>query len=390
MRSSNWPRYLVPAKHDQAAIEQDVGDLLVDDALGEALDDRRLADAGLAEEDGVVLGAAAEDLHDALDLVHAADDRVELAVAGEFGEVATEAVERGGLALGCAAAARAFAARGRTAAHRGLLRLARRGGFLALDARAEEVEHLFADFLELEADVHEDLGGHAIVLAEETEEQVLRAHIVVVQVSGFLDRVLDDLLGARGLRELAHRHHLWSALDELLNLETDLAQVDVEVLQHIGANARAFLHEAEQDVLRPDVLVVQALRLLVGQGHHLPCTVGQSFEHEELLPASASTRGGCCTLAPPDLSGASARLLRIRSYALHAHRMRRGSLKMRRGQRSCPPEGCFRFEFRRRYANEPLFPKVRQPLSVGPAVGACRSGCFKQAFCRYPTPRSRT
>ena len=44
------------------------GTVAVDDALGEALDDGRLADAGLAEEHRVVLGAAREDLDDALDL----------------------------------------------------------------------------------------------------------------------------------------------------------------------------------------------------------------------------------------------------------------------------------------------------------------------------------
>ncbi len=54
----------------------------VDDHLGEALDDGGLADACFAEEDRVVLLAAAEDLDDALDLVRPADDRVELAPGG--------------------------------------------------------------------------------------------------------------------------------------------------------------------------------------------------------------------------------------------------------------------------------------------------------------------
>jgi hypothetical protein len=90
---------------------------------------------------------------------------------------------------------------------------------------------------------------------------------------------------ARGVcGKLAHRHHLGAALDELLDLETDLAQVDVEVLQHIRADSRAFLDEAEENVLRPDVLVVQALGLLVCQGHHLAGSVSESFEHAALLP----------------------------------------------------------------------------------------------------------
>jgi hypothetical protein len=46
-------------QHDDAPVAQQVGDVAVDDQLGQAFDDGGLADAGFAEEDGVVLGAAA-------------------------------------------------------------------------------------------------------------------------------------------------------------------------------------------------------------------------------------------------------------------------------------------------------------------------------------------
>ena len=56
----------------QLLVVQRVGDVVVDDHLGEALDDRRLADAGLADEHRVVLGASREDLHDPLELARLA------------------------------------------------------------------------------------------------------------------------------------------------------------------------------------------------------------------------------------------------------------------------------------------------------------------------------
>ena len=59
-----------------------LGHLAADDVLGQALDDGGLADAGLADEHRVVLGAARQHLHDPLDLLLAPDDRVELALAG--------------------------------------------------------------------------------------------------------------------------------------------------------------------------------------------------------------------------------------------------------------------------------------------------------------------
>ena len=55
-----------------------LGDVVVDDRLREALDDGRLADAGLTDQHGVVLRAARKDLHDALDLFLAPDHGVEL------------------------------------------------------------------------------------------------------------------------------------------------------------------------------------------------------------------------------------------------------------------------------------------------------------------------
>ena len=119
-----------------------------------------------------------------------------------------------------------------------------------LQAVAEQVEHFFADVFELQAEVHQDLGGDAFLLAQQAEQQVLGADVVVVEVAGLFHRVFDDLLGARRLRQLAHRDHVRSGLDDLLDFEADLAQVDVEVLQHVGRDAGAFLDQARAGCAR--------------------------------------------------------------------------------------------------------------------------------------------
>ena len=90
-------------------VAQGFGHIAVDDAQGQALDDGGLADAGLTDEDGIVLGAPGQDLDGATDLLVAADDRVDLAVGSRQGQVAGIAIERiiavfgpgavGGLAL---------------------------------------------------------------------------------------------------------------------------------------------------------------------------------------------------------------------------------------------------------------------------------------------------
>ena len=101
------------AGHQRAEVErvellagERLGHLVAGDRLGEALDDGGLADAGLADEHRVVLGAAGEHLHDPLGLALAPDDRVEGVVAGQLGEVAAELVQHeraGGLLLAAGA-----------------------------------------------------------------------------------------------------------------------------------------------------------------------------------------------------------------------------------------------------------------------------------------------
>ena len=70
------------------------GDVALGDPQGQALDDGRLADAGLAGEDRVVLAAADQDVDHLADLGLAADDRVDLPLPGPLGEVDRELVER--------------------------------------------------------------------------------------------------------------------------------------------------------------------------------------------------------------------------------------------------------------------------------------------------------
>ena len=76
------------------------GHFAVDDALGEAFDNCRLAHARLADEHRVVLGAAREHLHRAADLVVAADDRIELAARRARGEIDGVFLERAALLFG--------------------------------------------------------------------------------------------------------------------------------------------------------------------------------------------------------------------------------------------------------------------------------------------------
>ena len=87
-------------EREHALALERLGHFAVDDALREALDDRGLAHARLADQHRVVLRAPLQDLDDAPDLVVAPDDRVELARAGALGQIERVFLERLALALG--------------------------------------------------------------------------------------------------------------------------------------------------------------------------------------------------------------------------------------------------------------------------------------------------
>src|SRR5579875_3371425 len=100
-------------KRQQAFVLQAFGHVAVDDAQRQSLDDRGLADPGLADQHRVVLGPARQDLDRAADLVVAADDRVELAFARRRGQIAGIALQGviallGRRAVGLAALAQAL------------------------------------------------------------------------------------------------------------------------------------------------------------------------------------------------------------------------------------------------------------------------------------------
>ena len=97
----------------QLLVLQALGHVAVDDAQRQAFDDRGLADAGLADEHGVILGAPRQHLDGAADFLVAADHRIELAVARRLRQVAGVFLEGivgvlGRRAVGGAALAQSF------------------------------------------------------------------------------------------------------------------------------------------------------------------------------------------------------------------------------------------------------------------------------------------
>ena len=134
----------------------------VDDAQRQAFDDGRLADAGLADQHRIVLGAARQHLDRAADFLVAADHRIELALARGFGQVAGIFLQRViGVLGGCAMSA---------------VRPLRRSSMAALSACG------------VTPALGEDLRGLGVLLQRERQQQALDGDVGVAGL-------LRDLLG---------------------------------------------------------------------------------------------------------------------------------------------------------------------------------------------------
>ncbi len=195
------------------------------DPRGEALDDRGLADAGLAEEDRVVLRAAREDLDDPLDFLVAADQRIEGPGPRQLRQVAA--------VLG---------------QERQLLLLL---GDLAL---LDERDRLLAHAVEVEAARRQQAAGHAAVDPQQADEQVLRADVGVHHRLGLVRGVGQDLLRLLGERQLGRRG---DALDEdpiPLDLAAHVLRLDVEAAENLLDDVLALAEDPEQQVLGFDHL----------------------------------------------------------------------------------------------------------------------------------------
>ena len=72
----------------QFAVAQGLRHVAIDDAQRQAFGDGGLAHARLADQHRIVLGTAGQDLDGAADFLVASDHRIQLAGAGQFGQVA--------------------------------------------------------------------------------------------------------------------------------------------------------------------------------------------------------------------------------------------------------------------------------------------------------------
>jgi hypothetical protein len=89
----------------------------------------------------------------------------------------------------------------------------------------DHADHLRADLAGVRVEVLEHARGDTLALAEQAEQKVLGADVVVAELASLLQRELEHALGARGEGDL-HGDESGTAADDLLNLDASLLEGD--------------------------------------------------------------------------------------------------------------------------------------------------------------------
>ena len=170
-------------------VHEILGHVAGGDLLRKAFYERGLAHTRVAQNEWVVLRAAAQDLHHAADLAPAADHRVELAVACLTGEVRTELLEHG------AALARLATSSLTGEEREPRTRTAEAGachGALILILGDKLVNGL-THRRRRHPETHEDVHGAARGIIDDAQKQVLRRDIGLVVLARMSETAFHDM-----------------------------------------------------------------------------------------------------------------------------------------------------------------------------------------------------
>ena len=221
--------------------------LAMDDAPGQPLGDRGLANAGIADEQRVVLLASAQHLNGAVDLLLPPDQRVDLAFARLLVEVDAVIVQRVALLLRLLAGfLLGFLV---DAARRALLGKARALG----DAMTDVVDRIVARHLLL----LQEIGGVAFALGEDRDQHIGAGDLLAARGLDVDHGALDHPLEASGRLGI-----LATVGDEVFKLgfhvgdeiAAQLVEIDVAGAHHRGGVL--IVDQSQQQVLERGIFVV--------------------------------------------------------------------------------------------------------------------------------------
>jgi hypothetical protein len=148
----------------------------------------------------------------------------------------------------------------------------------------QQPDDLLAHQVQVGAQLRQDLRRDAVALADQAEQEVLGADVVVTERLRLAQRQLEHLLGPRRVRDLLLRL-LLALADDLLDLLPHGVQADPQRFQGPRRDALALADQAEQEVLGPDVVVIESPGFVLRQVDRLSRPVGKPLKHPARRPS---------------------------------------------------------------------------------------------------------
>ena len=193
----------------------------------------------------------------ALYFVPPPDDRVHLALAGNFRQVAAKGLQRWRFDFTLLFGNWFFL--GFTGA-----------GFLCRSkVRVQLLQNLLPGLLDVHVQVFEDTGGNAVALAQQAKQNVLCADISMVEGLGFFAGQREHFLHARSIGDVPDHLLVGSGADLFLDFHTNGFEVEPELLEDVDGHALAELNQAEQEMFGADEIMVKTVGFLPRQREHL-------------------------------------------------------------------------------------------------------------------------
>ena len=205
------------------------------DAQRQPFGDRRLADARLADEHGIVLRAPREHLNHAANFLIAADDRIELALPGPLDQVDAVLLQRLELAFGVLIGARAPTRGPLCSALEHLLLVDR-----------VELEHVLA--------LDSTFASASSRCSVETNSSFISVGFAPARLRALCDQLLRHAAAAR--RRSTLRQVLQLGVDDLL----ELRDVHADLVEHRPHDALGLAEQRRQQMQRLDLRIPRARR----------------------------------------------------------------------------------------------------------------------------------
>jgi len=145
--------------------------------------------------------------------------------------------------------------------------------FLLRDAR-----ELIANLSQFQAALLQNLGREAFLFAQQSQQQMLSADMLVPQTLGFFCRIRQNPLAFVGKRQINRRRHLLANRCVCLNLFSDRLYRRMRAQEAI-VKALSSRRQAEQKVLSLDIGRAKLAGLISREEDHAPCLLRIAFEH---------------------------------------------------------------------------------------------------------------